>query len=163
MLVLYSKDDDNWKLADFGLTCQGTSRRQINTHHGRGTPGYKSPELIQKHATYNNKVDIWALGCILFELATGRKAFHNDSGVMLYAQSNGRSARPEFPALSVTQRCRTYLEELTFSMLAIEPNHRPKARDMVEAVESLKGTPLISVCDNQGTKRFFIRLRPPGL
>jgi serine/threonine protein kinase len=150
-LVLYSKDDDNWKVADFGLTCEGTARRDNTTHYARGTNGYKSPELSENHATYNNKVDIWALGCILFELATGRKAFANDWGVMLYAQSNGRSSQPEFPSLSVTQLYRTCLPELTLSMLAIKPGDRPSARNVIEALDSLHDTlPLVRVCDNQG-------------
>ena len=34
---------------------------------------------------YTNKVDIWGLGCILYELCTARKAFSDDWSIMNYA------------------------------------------------------------------------------
>ena len=149
ILVLYSKDDDNWKVADFGLTCEGTTRRDNTTRYARGTIGYRSPELTTSPGTFNNKVDIWALGCVLFELAARKKAFDNDWRIMEYAQSAGRSSRPEFPPLSVTQRCQTYLQELAFSMLSIKASDRPNARSVLEAVKSLGEMAPVCLLDNQ--------------
>ena len=48
-----------------GLTAAGTIL---------GTPGYLSPEQARGVAT-DEKVDLWAFGCILFELLAGRRAF----------------------------------------------------------------------------------------
>jgi NIMA (never in mitosis gene a)-related kinase len=39
-----------------------------------GTPYYLSPEAV-KGPKYNSKSDIWGLGCIMFELCTGKKPF----------------------------------------------------------------------------------------
>ena len=39
-----------------------------------GTPSYISPEICEGKM-YKNKSDIWALGCILYELTTLKKAF----------------------------------------------------------------------------------------
>ncbi len=39
-----------------------------------GTPYYMSPELCES-APYNDKSDVWALGCVLYELATLNHAF----------------------------------------------------------------------------------------
>ena len=39
-----------------------------------GTPYYLSPEIC-KQKPYNQKTDIWSLGCILYELATLKHAF----------------------------------------------------------------------------------------
>ena len=148
--MLYSKDHNKWQVADFGLTCEGTARRDNTTRYARGTAGYRSPELTNCPGTFNNKVDIWALGCVLFELATRKKAFVNDWSIMDYTQSNGGSSRPGFPSLSVTQRCQTYLQELTFSMLTIKACDRPNVRNIKEALESLQETTPVAVLNIQG-------------
>ena len=42
-----------------------------------GTPAYISPELCEGKP-YNQKSDIWALGCVLYELASLTRAFEAD-------------------------------------------------------------------------------------
>lgn len=39
-----------------------------------GSPYYMSPEVCQD-VPYNNKSDVWALGCVLYEMATLQQAF----------------------------------------------------------------------------------------
>lgn len=39
-----------------------------------GTPYYLSPELCEERP-YNNKSDIWSLGCVLYELCTLKHPF----------------------------------------------------------------------------------------
>jgi NIMA (never in mitosis gene a)-related kinase len=39
-----------------------------------GTPYYLSPE-VWENKPYNNKSDIWAIGCVLYELTTLKHAF----------------------------------------------------------------------------------------
>jgi serine/threonine protein kinase len=81
--VLYSHKDAQWKLGDFGLTCEGTLIRDFTTTFARGTAGYRAPELltVTTKLVYNNKADIWSMGCILYELATHKQAFLNDFAV----------------------------------------------------------------------------------
>lgn len=43
-----------------------------------GTPYYLSPELCEDRP-YNRKSDVWALGCILYELCTLKRAFNGQS------------------------------------------------------------------------------------
>ena len=57
------------KLTDFGLTEKNGSR-----HHTIQTRYYRSPEIILG-LPYNNKCDIWALGCTLYELIVGKILF----------------------------------------------------------------------------------------
>src|SRR5215470_9495670 len=42
-----------------------------------GTAGYMSPEQAKGHAA-DQRSDIFALGCVLYEMLTGRQAFHGD-------------------------------------------------------------------------------------
>ena len=61
------------KLGDFGLSKvlgPATSFAQSAV----GTPYYLSPELCEGRP-YNRKSDVWALGCIMYEMATFRHAF----------------------------------------------------------------------------------------
>ena len=63
------------------MTSTATSRRLHTTLGQRGKPCYRAPELVRNADTgglFNRKVDIWALGCILFEMCIGRKAFKHD-------------------------------------------------------------------------------------
>jgi len=86
--VLYSRHDDRWKLTDFGLTTPATSRHTIVTSQARGTGGYRAPELLLREPPeYSNKVDIWAYGCIFFELLSGTCAFSNDFAVYTHYRS----------------------------------------------------------------------------
>ncbi len=48
----------------------------------KGTPLYMSPELVQEKP-YDCTSDLWALGCILYELYTGLPPFYTQSVVQL--------------------------------------------------------------------------------
>jgi serine/threonine-protein kinase ULK/ATG1 len=69
--------DNSIKLADFGLA------RTINPHSFAkscvGTPLYMSPEVVRNlkgdTIPYEHGADIWSVGCIVFELLTGRRPF----------------------------------------------------------------------------------------
>jgi NIMA (never in mitosis gene a)-related kinase len=39
---------------------------------------YICPELLLESSEFNSKIDIWSLGCIMYELLTLRKAFQAD-------------------------------------------------------------------------------------
>lgn len=55
------------------------------TVYSRGTASYRAPELLVEAAAFTNKVDIWALGCVLYELVIGKVAFHEDWAVRQYS------------------------------------------------------------------------------
>jgi serine/threonine protein kinase len=86
-VVLYSRDTNRWKIADFGFTTACSSNGLRQSDKGRGTPGYRAPELLLPGRTFNKKTDIWALGCIVFDLFTGRRAFREDHDVWEYKKS----------------------------------------------------------------------------
>lgn len=58
------------KLADFG--CSSIAQGDRNTYCG--TPDYCAPEVLTGEVQ-NEKIDIWALGVLLFELLTGMSPF----------------------------------------------------------------------------------------
>ena len=127
-VVLYSRKHDSWKLTDFGLTSEGTFRRLKTTRYARGPGGYRAPELIKEESSFNNKVDIWALGCILFEMATRKKAFATDYNVLLFMTH--ATMKPQIPTLSIDERSKKLLDLLVDAMLGLLPWQRPSLDDI---------------------------------
>jgi serine/threonine protein kinase len=79
------------KVLDFGLAkaIRGVQQPDLSetatigslgtvTGHIVGTPGYMSPEQARGEEV-DQRTDIWAFGCLLFELLTGRRAFEGDT------------------------------------------------------------------------------------
>jgi len=137
-LVLYSRAQHSWKIADFGLTTEGTSQRSYTTHYSRGTSSYRAPELVRS-GTYNNKVDIWALGCILYEIVTLRKAFSTDNAVYEYSMQQALDEeRVRLPLdLSVykDEWFEKVIGDLLHTMLEIDSSMRPSAADLMLRLE----------------------------
>jgi serine/threonine protein kinase len=86
-VVLYGVRDKQWKLTDFGISAEATSKRGVSTVFSRGTPSYRAPELLMEEPTFNKKVDVWALGCVLHEMVTGKTAFPDDWAVRQYSST----------------------------------------------------------------------------
>ncbi|NWI77008.1 NEK5 kinase, partial [Dryoscopus gambensis] len=64
--VFLSNNGKVAKLGDFGIARQLNSTTEL-AHTCVGTPYYLSPEICENRP-YNNKTDIWSLGCVLYEL-----------------------------------------------------------------------------------------------
>lgn len=72
------------KLGDFGISTSLMNTAAV-AHTVCGTPNYFSPEMCQGRP-YNNKADLWALGCILYELMAGHLAFQGATMQELYGK-----------------------------------------------------------------------------
>ncbi len=53
-----------------------------NTRVRRGTVSYQPPEMVHGHCVDARKADVWALGCILYEMVTGEVLFKGNSDCM---------------------------------------------------------------------------------
>lgn len=126
--VLYSATQSCWKVADFGLSTESLRQTTISTEHSRGTPGYRAPELLGDIPTFGPQVDIWGLGCILFELVNKEKAFRNDYIVFEYAREKKKLAVSLKE--SVVPEMKTLLIDFIHSMLNINPEARPSAWEL---------------------------------
>jgi len=63
------------KLLDFGIAWARTSTRVTATGTIIGTLGYMAPELANGANEGDERADIFALGCVLFECLTGEQAY----------------------------------------------------------------------------------------
>jgi len=80
------------KVLDFGLAkailsadadqafSQGSTATGVDTRAGHivGTPGYMSPEQANG-GEVDKRTDVWAFGCLLFELLSGKRAFEGET------------------------------------------------------------------------------------
>merc|ERR1711879_328374 len=62
-----------FKLADFGWSVHAPGHRRTTLC---GTLDYIPPEMINKN-DHDDKVDVWALGILLFEFLTGKPPFED--------------------------------------------------------------------------------------
>jgi serine/threonine protein kinase len=79
--------------------------------------------------SYNNKVDIWALGCILYELAVGKRAFEAEWVTVEYAKSG---ELPDIPLdQNFDQEEKESFQKTVTQMLNFDASLRPSANDLV--------------------------------
>ncbi|MFO0880584.1 MAG: serine/threonine-protein kinase [Gemmataceae bacterium] len=90
-----------------------------------GTPGYMAPEQARGEAV-DARVDIWALGCILFEVLTGKRAFPGDGEPF-----PASSSKPMADSLHIPPDIPPRLAELLRRCLQRDP--RKRLRDAGDA------------------------------
>lgn len=78
--LLISRDGATVKLADFGLARAFGIPVRVYTHEVV-TLWYRAPEVLLGAARYSTPVDVWSIGCIFAEMATGAPLFHGDSEI----------------------------------------------------------------------------------
>ncbi|XP_048197401.1 serine/threonine-protein kinase Nek3 isoform X2 [Perognathus longimembris pacificus] len=101
-----------------------------------GTPYYVPPE-IWENSPYNNKSDIWSLGCILYELCTLKHPFQANSWKTLILKICQGSIRP------LPSHYSYELQYLIKQMFKRNPSQRPSATTLLSR-RSLAG--LIQTC-----------------
>ena len=124
--------EDHAYLTDFGLTKRAGSASGLTVAaHLLGTVDYVAPEQIEGHEP-EARGDVYALGCVLFEMLTGAPPFAGESGgvAKMWAQVNAdppsaRDQRPDVPAP---------LEAAIQRALAKDPKARPSAAVFRETV-----------------------------
>ena len=79
---IFLNEDYTVKIGDLGIAkiLENTSSY---AHTFIGTPYYLSPELC-KDLPYNDKSDVWSLGCVLYEMVTLRHPFEGKTKVEIY-------------------------------------------------------------------------------
>jgi serine/threonine protein kinase len=116
----------------------GTGSQAYTTNYSRGTPSYRAPELIT-NGKYNNKVDIWAIGCILFELVFREKAFVGDYAVLQYHQLPGELSVPMKDGWDMAQQ--SSFTELIHRLLDLNPIRRPEADKLMMSLKTIFSEP----------------------
>jgi serine/threonine-protein kinase len=111
-------------VADFGIGKALTAAGAENlTQPGTliGTPAYVSPERIFGEQEVDGRCDIYSLGCVLYEMLTGRQLFTASSPQALFAS---RAAHP-VPELDFPVAVPVHVRAAVRAALAESPDDRP--------------------------------------
>ena len=119
--------------------------RQWTTESARGTSGYRAPEMLAgTKLVFNNKVDIWAFGCILHEAATGRKLFETDFAVVQRTQSNRWTTHQTSQLAGLSTHASNALTKTILFATEMEAALRPRATELqcwLERTYDFQGPP----------------------
>ncbi len=152
---LIVRPDDVVKVLDFGVarllpdgalrtltaTCEATEPGTLI-----GTARYMAPEQARCEAV-GSPADLFSLGIVLYELATGRHPFEADSALgTLHAVIE----RQPLPPSRLNPKLAGAVEWLMLRMLEKEPTRRPSAEEVVALLDGLSQAPCPVLDPSQG-------------
>lgn len=109
------------KLTDFGIARDTTATAITAAGKTVGTYAYMAPEQIRGKPPVDKKTDLYALGCVLFEMISGETPFTSENqGEMLMQHLQEEPPR----ITSLVPDCPIFMEELIFKLLEKEPGDR---------------------------------------
>jgi serine/threonine protein kinase len=153
ILVLY---EGGTKVVDFGVArCNEALADETRTEELKGKAAYMAPEQLRGRAV-DRRVDVFALGVVLWEALTGQRLFRreNDHATMA-AVIAGDVPAPS----SVSELCPAALDPIVLRAVAAEPGERyPTAEALADALEewlAAQGRPAGSAQVAQWMKSVF--------
>jgi serine/threonine protein kinase len=131
------------KVLDFGIAAMADSATQSNMTRGLLlTPGYAAPEqwMEMTAAEMDGRTDLYAMGCVFFEMLTGRTPFHAHN-----MESCRRQHMEETPRLPSELRPEladwTGLDGLVMRLLAKNRDDRPQDAEVLSLLDSVQIAP----------------------
>ena len=115
--------ENNAKLGDFGLSRMLSDENNFAISRV-GTPYYMSPEQIED-MRYNEKSDIWSLGCFLYELATFNPPFTASNQLSLALKIKSGNV-PNIPSIYSQE-----LSSVIMCLMRVNQENRPNAEEIV--------------------------------
>jgi serine/threonine protein kinase len=114
--------DGKLKLADFGLARDMDATGLTATGRTMGTFCYMAPEQIRGKPPVSYKTDLYALGCVLFEMLTGRPPFEGDTPAIIFY----KHLEEQPPSVAtIALDCPVWLDAAIAQLLEKDPAQRP--------------------------------------
>ena len=153
------REDGAPMLADFGLAWREDAEALTRTGELVGTPAYMAPEAFEGKEQRGPAQDIWSMGVLLFECATGRRPFEADSGVELVARICSAAPPPPGrlnPALELAA------DALILQCLERDPTQRPSSAALAKDLQRLAAGERLESATASGLSRLALMRRRAG-
>jgi tetratricopeptide (TPR) repeat protein len=127
-------EDGQAKLLDFGILADLEGDAGMTAGNVLGTPLYMSPEQVRGDEV-TAATDLYALGCVIYELLTGKPPFSGSATkvLMRHLQEDPRPPSERAPG------CDPGLAQLSLDLLAKDPSERPTADAVLARLVELAG------------------------
>jgi len=124
----------NIKICDFGLT-EIMECTHITKKNNGGSPRYMAPELYDKKSKVTEKLDVWAMGCILAEIFGGKIPY--DDIVELADLTRAILVDKRLPAIP-TINCPLAVQQVIAACLTYDQERRPRSKDIFDQLRAAK-------------------------
>ena len=126
---VFFDSNNNVKLGDFGLSriikSESSDKNEAMAQTNVGTPYYMSPEQINE-LEYDEKTDIWSLGCVIYELVSLIPPFTAGNHLALAQKIlAGKIER-------IPERYSEDLQEVIQQMLNVDSTKRPSVEELIK-------------------------------
>ncbi|CAE7250654.1 TBC1D2, partial [Symbiodinium natans] len=147
------EDQDRVRIGDFGIACAVKApHKAVLEGNVVGTPYYMSPETCSM-GLHSYASDVWAMGCVLYELSALKLPYYGDTLEELMAEIT-RKAAPRFPITYSAELAQIYA-----AVLSHNRNKRPSASDVL-FMQPLHQTLEALLQESQKAKKEKIPTRP---
>ena len=110
------------KIADFGIARVQFGKKLTAAKHTVGTMAYIAPEQIKGDPPISHRTDLYTLGCVMFEMLTGRLPFVAETMAQLIYQ-HLEETPPRVSTIALD--CPVWLDALVNQLLEKDPLKRP--------------------------------------
>ena len=126
-------------LAPSAVDGQDISETLTNAGSGIGTPPYMAPEQATGDPTVDHRADIYAFGCLAYEVFTGKPPFRGDAADQIIAAHLHQTPRPVTEGRGDVPPA---IDALIAQCLEKNPRHRPQsATELLETLDTASSGP----------------------
>ena len=123
------------KLGDFGIARDTTTEGMTQAGRTVGTYAYMAPEQIEGSPPVSGKTDLYALGCVLYEVMTGRTPFLAETPAEMLIRHVQDRPKPVGARVS---GCPMHLQQIVGKLLCKRPADRfPDAQAVLTELSQL--------------------------
>ena len=134
------------KICDFGFS-RDMGEEDLYTSNV-GTPHWMAPELLASSSSYNSKIDVYAYGIVLWEIATGQLPYQGLESTQIIAQVMMNDLRPTIP-----DSMNGLLRDLITACWDRNPDRRPSFDEIIRRFQS--GPIVLNGADREAFQQYM--------